>query len=1107
MLNLIIGRSGSGKTDEQISMMRGTKDAIYIVPEQYSFAAEKKITAAFGVSGMGNPSVFSLRRLGYYMEERLGKSAGSAINSCGRVMVMQSIVKKISGGLTLFGGSARRGDMAKEAAVIATTFKEYNVTREKVERAIEGTKSPLLKKKLSDCRLICEEYEKFLEKGYRDADDDLEILKRNIEESDILAGREIFIDSFSAFTPLEYDVIEAMMKKCANVTVALPCDGEGVFLPEKRSLERLLKTAETAGVKIGKIIKKEGAMFTASEELKAIEESFFSENVRLEKRTESVRLYRAKTDSSEAEAAAREAERLCRDEGYRYRDIVIVARELDDYEKSLKRAFRRFDIPLFTDKKTPLSCEAAALFALSAIRIISRGWRREDVITYMKTPFAPISLSEADELENYMRMAGIRAKDHRSEEDWKIVPSLYENEKETEEYMKMINGARKRLDAPLLDLEKKIKGRKTGRELARAFYEFLEGCGLFEKTEELEKKLSDEGDRESAQRMRQVCDLLTDALESFDGAFSEEEMTAGDFCAILKAGLESIEIGAIPATTDCVCAGSIDRARGHGARAVILIGAAEGKFPMSAKDTGIFSDFDRKELEEYDIELPPGTDGKNNMEESLVYSALTCAKDNLYISYAANIRGEKYGVSPIIKRVAACLPNCVVKDECEGLPVIDEISGAKSAYEKAAAMLAKRLNGEKCPPEWFSVINYYEKEENWRGKIEEIKRFSKFENREELIKKELLAARYGGELYSSVSRLEDFSSCPFKYFAGVTLSLRERRELEVTAADSGTFLHEFVDLFGKSLKEDGLSWREIDESYIDKKTDEITLSLLSGINKNLIESSPKTRALFVKLRRIAKRSVETLSEHMKKGKFEPLGYEMVFDRNGDFKPLKIELPNGDKAVLRGRIDRCDVLETERGRFVRIIDYKSGSKTFSLPNIYYGLDLQLAAYLTAVCENGEYRPAGMLYFRIDDPVTAGEASMSDGEISAKIRGAMKMDGLVLADDEVLSAMDSEYEKGSDVIPVKKVKSGDFSANSLVATGEDFAALSRHVKKTLRALCGEILNGKSAASPVKGACQYCEMRPLCGFDTSLKGCTYRKTAKLNDKDALLKMLEGK
>ncbi len=1103
MLNLVTGRSGSGKTEELISMMRGSRDAIYIVPEQYSFAAEKKITLAFGVSGIGNPSVLSFRRLGHYMEERCGKESASTINAAGKVMVMQSIVKNAASRLTLFGGAAKRGEMAEEAAVIATTFKQYGVTNEKLNTAIEKTDNPLLKKKLSDCLIISEEYGKFLEKGYRDSEDELEILRRNIERSGILKDRDIFIDSFTAFTPLEYSVIETMLICCKSVTVSLAVADGDEFVTAKRSYDRLLEMAERTGVKVGRVIKKTGAMYTASDELKRLEASFFPDEARVtEEKTSDIRLYRAKDEYAEASAAAREVERLCRDEGYRYRDIVIVARDLSDYEKDLSRVFRRFGIPLFIDKKTPLSHEAAALFALSAIRIISRGWRSDSIFGFMKTVFAPVTMEEADELENYCLASGVRPKDWRSKERWTMKPSLKEDEELPEGYIDRINSLREKLTVPLQRLEEKIKGRRSGHDMAAAFYEFLEECRLEEKIAELSGRLSEKGEAATAMRMKQVYDLLIGVLESFESAFSEEMLNPGEFCDILSSGLESVEIGVIPATTDCVCAGSIDRARGHGARAVIIIGANEGKFPAAPADTGIFSDLDRNELKEYGIELPPNTLGKAYMEQSLVYGALSCAKDKLYVSCAASQGKESYG---IMRRIKAYFPNCTVIDEAAALSPTDEIGSARSTYETFVTKYAEMKNGAEIGDEWRTALEYYKGDSAWQGRMAELEKHTGFENRTELIRAELLASRYTGEIATSVSRLEEYVRCPFSYFAEVTLSLRERNQLEMTAADSGSFLHEFVDMFGKSLREDGRTWRDIDDEYISKKTEEITLELISGINRHLLETSPRTRHLFVNLKRIAEKSVRALSEHMKRGSFEPLGYEIVFDENGRFKPLKIELPNGQKALLRGRVDRADVLETSRGSFVRIIDYKSGSKTFSLPDIYYGLDLQLAVYLTALCENGGYRPAGMLYFRIDDPIIDGSPATTKEEAYKTAVKSMKMDGLVLEDDEILAAMDRNFASSDDVISAKRKNDGSFYANSSVAKESDFKALSKHVKKAVRELCGEILSGKNSVTPVKEACKYCKMREVCAFDTSLKGCSYKNLPKLNDKDALLKITE--
>lgn len=1103
MLRIITGRSGSGKTDEIFRMMKSSESPIYIVPEQYSFAAEKKITRVFGMSGMGNPEVYSLKRLAYHFEELYGGNTCEDLSKAGRIMVMYDVTKKRADELTLYGTSARKGDMAQTGAVIISTFKKYKVTKEKIENAIEKTENTLLRKKLYDCKLMREAYDEFLADGYRDGEDVLERLCVNIQNTDYLNGRDVYIDAFQAFTPLEYSVISNMLQKAKLVTVALCAnEGEEVFETANRTRKNLIKTAENARVEYAGEINLRGSMYTACDELKILEKSFSNPEIVFGDKTERIRLHRAKTVSSEIENAALEVERLCRDEGYRYRDIVIVARDAQKYARDIKRVFSRFGIPVFMDQKTPLSGEAAAVFLLSAIRVITSGWRNENVFTYMKTAFSPLEAYESDALENYCLAAGVTRKDWRSDADWKMPLSVKE-EQADENYLDTINDLRRRLVKPIKNLEGKITGRRTGREMSVAFYDFVNECGIEEKIEHVASEAEKRGDGDVANRMRQVYDLIVGVIESFDNGFCNRKLNSDEFAQILAAGFESVEIGSIPPITDSVCVGSIDRARSHGAKNVIIIGAREGEFPLTPKETGVFSNADRRELEKYDIEWPPDTMGKIYMEESLVYSALTCASDNLYISYSEE--GENSNPSSVIKRVYRVFPNAYVSDEVEGDSPSDSIANAKSTYEKFARKYAEYKNGEDVDEKWLTALDYYKNAPEWKDKVREIEKYTTYENKSALVREELLKARYGNELTTSVSTLEKYVKCPFSYFAQITLGLKERKALMVTAADSGTFLHEFVDMFGKGLEEDGKTWRDIDSSYIDSKTEKITMELLDGLNRHLLESSPRIRHLFAELKRIAKRSVTVLSEHMKKGKFEPLGYEISFDRDGKFKPMTIDLPNGQKAVLRGRVDRADMLETQKGKFVRIIDYKSGNKKFSLSNIYHGFDLQLAVYLTAVCENEGAKPAGMLYFRIDDPVIEAPATESDAAIAKEIAKKLKMDGLVLADEEILEAMDENYMAGSSVINVKTKKDGSFTEASDVASDSDFEAISRHAKRVVKNLATEILSGCSNIQPVKGACQWCSMKSLCGFDVSIKGVSYKQTEKINDKDALLKIIE--
>ncbi len=1102
MLRIITGRSGSGKTDEILRMMKTSESPIYIVPEQYSFAAEKRITRVFGMSGMGNPEVYSLKRLAYHFEELYGGNTCEELSKAGRIMVLYDVTKKRADELTLYGRSAKRGDMAQTSAVVISTLKKYGVTKEKIENAMEKTENTLLYKKLNDCKVMREAYDEFLADGYRDGEDVLERLCVNIQNTDYLKGKDVFIDAFQAFTPLEYSVISNMLKKAESVTVALCADdGAEEFETANRTRRNLIKAAENANVRFGGEINLRGAMYTACDELKALERSFFEDEV-FDKKTDRIRLHRAKTVNTEIENAALEVERLCRDEGYRYRDIVIIARDAQKYMRDIKRVFLRFDIPVFMDQKTPLSGEAAAVFLLSAIRVITSGWRNENVFTYMKTAFSPLDAHESDELENYCIASGVTRKDWRGDDDWRMPLSVKE-EKEDENYLNTVNMLRRRLVGPIKNLEEKIKGRRTGREMSTAFYEFMKECEIEEKIALVADEAEKKGEGDAAGRMRQVYDLIVGVIESFDNGFCNRKLNSDEFAQILAAGFESVEIGSIPSNADSVCVGSIDRARSHGAKNVIIIGAREGEFPLTPKETGVFSNADRRELEKYGIELPPDTMGKIYMEESLIYSALTCATDNLYVSYSEE--GENSNPSSVIKRIYHVFPNACVTDEINGEDTSEKIANAKSTYEKFARKYAEYKNGESVDEKWLTAFDYYKNSPEWEDKVREIEKYTTYENKSALVKEELLTARYGKELATSVSSLEKYVKCPFSYFAQITLGLKERKALSVTAADSGTFLHEFVDMFGKGLEEDGRSWRDIDSAYIDAKTEKITLELLDGLNRHLLESSPRIRHLFAELKRIAKKSVTVLSEHMKKGKFEPLGYEIVFDRDGKFKPMTLDLPNGQKSVLRGRVDRADVLETQKGKFVRIIDYKSGNKKFSLSNIYHGFDLQLAVYMTAVCENEGCKPAGMLYFKIDDPVIEAGSNVSDAAIAKEIAKKLKMDGLVLSDEEILEAMDSDYAAGSSVINVKKKKDGSFTEASIVASESDFAALSNHAKSVVKKLATEILSGCNDIKPVKGACQWCTMKSLCGFDVSIKGASYKQTEKISDKDALMKIIE--
>ena len=75
----------------------------------------------------------------------------------------------------------------------------------------------------------------------------------------------------------------------------------------------------------------------------------------------------------------------------------------------------------------------------------------------------------------------------------------------------------------------------------------------------------------------------------------------------------------------------------------------------------------------------------------------------------------------------------------------------------------------------------------------------------------VLAARlYGPELSTSVSRMEQFAACPFKFFVHSGLRAEERKLFELDIRNQGNFQHEVLAFFHIQLRKEGRRWRDLE---------------------------------------------------------------------------------------------------------------------------------------------------------------------------------------------------------------------------------------------------------------------------------------------------------
>ena len=250
-------------------------------------------------------------------------------------------------------------------------------------------------------------------------------------------------------------------------------------------------------------------------------------------------------------------------------------------------------------------------------------------------------------------------------------------------------------------------------------------------------------------------------------------------------------------------------------------------------------------------------------------------------------------------------------------------------------------------------------------------------------------------------------------------------------------------------------------------------------------STNKMKQLSVKLKKLIKRVIWTIILQIKSSEFEVVASEFEFGK-GKAKPaIEIELEEGQKVLLSGKIDRIDVAETSEGKFIRIIDYKSYSKEMKLFNVYSGLEVQLITYMDAVDEL-ETMPGGMLYLKLDNPMIKTSKDMSEEDIEDEIRKSLRMNGMIVANTRLIKAMDTGMTDESQNLNLK-VKNEKYTGKTYVPSEEEFEKLRFHVRKTLREICEEIVKGNIKNQPTKCGgktpCAYCDYKVICRFDRNL------------------------
>ncbi len=1098
-LKIIRGRSKSGKSAFMLEDMNFGENSIYIVPEQFSFSAEKKLIDKFGVSGLGNPQVVSFNRLADTIIPEFAGESFVSDNSSFEMLISYCANNLNSKDLRLFDGLVKKSQFSETASSIIKTFRKYSITVPMLESAILGTDDSFLKKKLTDCTLIYKEYLKSLEDaGTLDLHGKLSALTDILKSGkcDYFKNKAVYIDQFSAFDPSELSCIKEIMRLSPRVCVSLCIDDEADFPTVFDTYNRLLSFAKEINIKIEAEEILNTPMAGASPMLRYLEKNYISESPTPLSGTDgSISIHCAENKISEINYVARKIFKFVRERNLRYRDISVVARNIEDYKDIIARVFPMYNIPVFVDKKISLSSHSITMFITSILDISISGFKYENVFSFAKSPFSPISFKDADMLENYCLAAGIRPYSWSKPFFQKVGTYKGANSFLSEEdELSYLNELREKIYSPLSVFSKKAQNAENVNEICSLLFELFEALSLEEKINESAEFLQKEGENLSSMQTSQVYNVLIGIFDNISFILGEKKLSLKEFASVISSGLKSVEIGTIPVSLDCVSVGSIDRIKGHESKAVMLVGVNADVFPAPPKDEGLFSDYEKEELLSFGIEMPPNLLRKSQSENLLVYDALTCASDMLFISYArTNSDQSALMPSEIIENIQYIFPDISFTDDIEEENDLDMISSEKAVFDMLIVKLFKAIyEGETLSPEMSGAAYYFSKSEKYAPLLNEAVRMMNYTNEPKEVPIELIEKFVGSDMKTSISKLETYNKCPFSFLAQYLLKLEPRKYFEIKASDTGSFLHDFLEAFSKIMEKEKHSWKDIDDSFIRENTKKVLSEIFGAINSSMLEV-PRIKALFTRLSRVAEKCVYTVKRHISHGDFIPLGYEVSFDDNGNFKPIKIKLDNNKTVTLQGRIDRADEFlaqmpDGSSGKFVRIIDYKSSDKTLDLSKVYNGISLQLFAYLSTMCENG-YKPAGILYCNLSDNYVSVSPDATEEEILSEKENKSRMNGIILSDETIKGHMG-----GKSVI--KSSKELSF---------EDFDAMFSHISKTIKKTVSDIYKGKFNITCSKDNCDWCNFKSLCRYDVSFDGFSEADYPKYTD-DEILSLIKG-
>lgn len=1116
-VRFLLGASGSGKSRQiyneiiQASIKEPERNFYLIVPEQYTMEAQRELVTMHPAGGMMNIDAIGMNRLAYRVFDELGISTGQVLEDFGKSMLIKKILCEQQDTLQVYGSYYDKLGFVDEMKSMMSEIFQYNIKQDTIDEIMEQIpEDSVVAGKMQDIRHIYEEFEAFAGERYIVAEQLVELLTRHVGQSKLVCGSSLYFDGFTGFTPVQLELVEKLMTCANDLTFSFTLDDRDqkyehikdyeLFYLTKTTIKKLTEAAAAAGVEIESPVVLPGTInyrLGENRELFFLERNLFrSPYQKWKQPLERIHLTATGDAQDEIVFVASTIRRLVREKGYRYKDIAIVAGDLEQASHIYERVMDEYEIPVFIDANACLKANPCAETIRSVLAVLADDFSYDSVFRFLKAGMTDLVFEDIELLENYALKRGVRGYSRWN----RAVSENYEKtspvnvEEIRQAFMKMFGDIRK------VFADKKA----VTKDYVEALYDFLLQIHMYEKLEARKNELYEENRINEGDAYGQIFEKTVRLFDKIEELLGDTKMSVKEFYEIVDTGLSDIEVGVVPPTVDRVLIGDITRSRLNHIKVLFFTSVNDGIVPKAPKKGRILSDRDRDILSDCGLELAPSDKQNSYIEQFYIYTILTKPSDHLYISYHklsaslesmrpsyllgrissifASLQAEEYDA-------ASCMPDTVNRSLRRILRTEEDDS------EDAESRILTRILTEKGFARELTAI--------YKGRT--------YRNVAEQLPPETIALLYGRYLHASVSKLELYARCGFAYFLKYGLRLKEREMYQVDVRNVGVILHSVMEGLFKQVRDTrNNDWENFPE-------DERMLMVTELVNRaaeesagDFFEDNARNAYMLQMIERMAQTSAGMLQKHIRLGSMKPGMLEKTFDSAKDeVGSYLFELPNQIQMSINGKIDRVDVEEEDGTVYIKVIDYKSSTRKLSLEEVLNGEQLQLVTYSAIAYEiekmiypDKNIQIAGLLYYSFDDPVIEIESSeidtdteqpeFSDQEkLDAERMEKMKLQGFVNESPAVIQKMDHTCNQS---LPVKLDKNGDIKKSENVVSADQIRTIMELTRENIEELGSQIAEGKIAIEPYKNksntGCDYCEFKNICHFDVKNGGNQYRR-----------------